>query len=79
MTRSSMKLLPLLASTLNKGKGVGAYNGVSGATAEWTFTDAGEPGKNIDDAKIVIKDVNGNPVLSVTGLLNSGNQQAHAE
>ena len=58
------------------GTGTGSYNGVSGATAEWTFTDAGEPGKN-DFAKIVIKDKNNVVVLSVSGYLNSGNQQAH--
>ncbi|HET6457847.1 MAG TPA: SBBP repeat-containing protein, partial [Nitrosopumilaceae archaeon] len=59
-----------------KGTGTGSYNGVSGATAEWTFTDAGEPGKN-DFAKLVIKDKNNVVVLSVSGYLNSGNQQAH--
>ena len=58
------------------GKGTGRYNGVAGATAEWTFTDAGEPGKN-DTAKIVIKDVNNVVVLTVSGNLKVGNQQAH--
>ncbi len=58
------------------GSGTGRYNGVSGATAEWVFTDAGEPGKN-DRAKILIKDVNGNVVLQVSGTLNNGNHQAH--
>ncbi len=58
------------------GKGTGRYNGVTGATAEWTFTDAGEPGKN-DTAKLVIKDAGSNVVLSVSGNLKSGNQQAH--
>lgn len=59
------------------GKGIGRYNGVSGARAEWTFTDAGEPGKN-DTATIKIWDANGNIVLSVSGKLNNGNHQAHA-
>ena len=59
-----------------KGTGTGSYNGVSGATAVWTFTDAGEPGKN-DFASLVIKDKNNIVVLSVSGYLNSGNQQAH--
>jgi hypothetical protein len=58
------------------GTGKGSYNGVSGATAEWTFTDAGEPGKN-DFAKLVIRDKNNVIVLSVSGNLKDGNQQAH--
>jgi hypothetical protein len=57
------------------GTGTGSYNGVSGATATWTFTDAGEPGKN-DHATIVIK-VGTTTVLSVSGNLDKGNQQAH--
>jgi hypothetical protein len=57
------------------GTGTGSYNGVSGATATWTFTDAGEPGKN-DHATIVIK-VGSTTVLSVSGNLDKGNQQAH--
>lgn len=60
------------------GSGVGSYNGVAGANAEWTFTDAGEPGKN-DLASITIKDASNNVVLVVKGLLNNGNQQAHKE
>jgi hypothetical protein len=58
------------------GSGKGRYNGVSGATAKWTFTDAGEPGKD-DFAEIAIADVNGNTVLTVSGFLNRGNHQAH--
>ncbi len=60
-----------------KGKGTGRYNGVSGATAEWTFTDAGEPGKGKDSAKILIKDKDGNVKLNAEGVLNGGNHQAH--
>ncbi|GFO96009.1 uncharacterized protein) Fragment, partial [groundwater metagenome] len=60
------------------GTGTGRYNGVSGFKAEWTFTDAGEPGKN-DFAKIVIKDASSNVILSVSGKLNNGNHQAHKE
>jgi hypothetical protein len=60
------------------GSGTGRYNGVSGATAQWVFTDAGEPGMN-DLARLLIKDVDGNVVLVVAGNLNSGNQQAHKE
>ena len=59
------------------GTGTGKFNGVDGATAQWTFTDAGEPGKN-DQAKIVIKDKFGTIVLKTLLLkLDVGNQQAH--
>lgn len=61
------------------GKGTGRYNGASGATAEWRFTDAGEPGGN-DSARILIRDAEGTVVLDVpeTTLFN-GNHQAHGE
>lgn len=59
-----------------EGTGMGRYNGVSGATAHWIFTDAGEPGK-MDMAKIMIKDAGGATVLTVSGNLKSGTQQAH--
>lgn len=58
------------------GKGIGRYNGVSGYTAKWTFTDAGEPGVN-DYATITILDPANNSVLTVSGLLLNGNHQAH--
>ena len=58
------------------GSGHGRYNGIPGATAEWTFTDAGEPGRN-DLVKIVIKDANDQIVLSVSSTLQpGGNHQA---
>lgn len=57
------------------GTGTGSLNGVSGATATWIFTDAGEPGKK-DNATIVITDGSG-IVLTVSGNLHNGNQQAH--
>jgi len=60
------------------GKGLGRYNGVSGYSAKWTFTDAGEPG-TADYATITIVDPASNPVLTVSGLLKNGNQQAHAD
>lgn len=59
-----------------KGTGTGRYNGVAGATAEWTFVDAGEPGK-ADVATLKVKDVNNNVVLDVSGTLAGGNIQAH--
>ena len=60
-----------------EGKGSGRYNGVSGATALWTFTDASQPGRN-DTAAIRIFDAGGNLVLEVANNLNSGNHQAHS-
>ncbi|MBI2876347.1 MAG: hypothetical protein HYY20_05650 [Candidatus Tectomicrobia bacterium] len=69
---------PVAGFDTYKGEGTGRYNGVSGATAAWTFTDAGEPGGG-DFAEIVITDANGNNVLTVSGFLNRGNHQAHKE
>jgi hypothetical protein len=58
------------------GTGTGTFNGQA-ATISFTFTDAGEPGKN-DTATITIQS-GSSTVLSVTGTLNSGNQQAHQD
>lgn len=58
------------------GKGNGRYNGVSGYTAKWKFTDAGEPGVN-DYATITVYDPANNPVATFSGNLSKGNQQAH--
>jgi len=60
------------------GTGTGTYNGVAGATASWTMTDAGEPGVN-DTFQIKIKNAGGTTVLDVSGKLQKGNQQAHDE
>ncbi len=60
------------------GAGTGLLDGAPGASANWTFTDAGEPGTN-DTTTIVIKDSDGTVVLSVSGDLESGNQQAHTD
>ena len=60
------------------GQGTGTLNGVTGATASWTFTDAGEPGRS-DTARITIRNAGGVTVLEVSGTLNNGNQQAHHE
>ncbi len=67
---------PLTVFDTYAGEGVGSYDGVAGATATWTLTDAGEPGKN-DAFRIMIQDVNGNSVLDASGTLNGGNHQAH--
>lgn len=60
-----------------KGFGAGRFNGESGYSISFVFTDAGEPGTE-DTARITIKDPNGNVVLSVsTTVLDKGNHQAH--
>lgn len=58
------------------GAGTGRLNNQPGATATWTFTDVGEPG-TADMATIEIKDAANNVVLTVSGYLDRGNQQAH--
>lgn len=58
--------------------GTGRYNGVTGASAEWEFTDKGEPGKD-DTVRLKIVDAGGNIVVDIDGKLKVGNQQAHAE
>lgn len=58
------------------GSGTGRYKGVDGATAEWTLTDAGEPGKR-DTFRIKVTTAGGNVVLNATGKLSAGNNQAH--
>jgi uncharacterized protein with FMN-binding domain len=60
------------------GSGVGRYNGRSGYTIEFDFTDAGEPGVN-DHAYIKITAPNQSVVLLVEGYLNKGNHQAHRD
>lgn len=63
-----------------EGKGTGRYNGQSGATAEWIFTDAGEPGRDDRIKKLIIRDAGGNVVLFVPEpgkTLTYGNHQAH--
>jgi hypothetical protein len=60
--------------------GTGRYNGVSGATVEWKFTDAGEPGKSDKIVKLKITDASSNVVLDISDLaLSVGNHQAHPE
>jgi hypothetical protein len=60
------------------GVGTGELNGVAGASANWTFTDHGEPGTN-DTVNMTIRDKNGVVVLMTVGTvkLTSGNHQAH--
>jgi hypothetical protein len=59
------------------GAGTGKLDGVDGATAEWTLTDAGEPGTQ-DTFSLTVKDADGNVVLSFSQKrLTYGNHQAH--
>lgn len=67
---------PVAGFDTYKGTGTGRLNGVSGATAKWVFTDAGEPGVN-DYATISITD--GVNTYTFSGNLQNGNQQAHPE
>jgi hypothetical protein len=67
---------PSAAFNTYVGSGVGTFNGVPGATINFTFTDAGEPG-SADVASYAIADADGNLVLSASGNLDKGNQQAH--
>jgi hypothetical protein len=67
---------PSAAFNTYTGSGVGRFNGVSGATIDFLFTDAGEPGTE-DSASYTIHDADGNLVLTASGNLDNGNQQAH--
>jgi DNA gyrase/topoisomerase IV subunit B len=68
---------PAAGFDTHSGTGAGRFNGISGATIQWTFTDAGEPGRN-DFASIIIRNASGQVVLNVSGFLRNGNHQAHA-
>ena len=62
-----------------RGSGTGSYNSVPGAVATWYFTDAGEPGTR-DFVRYVIKSSATGPiVLSISGYLTNGNQEALLE
>ena len=69
---------PVAGFDTYKGTGTGRYNGVDGATIEWKFTDDGEPGTG-DHVDLLIKDAGNAVVLTVSGLLDRGNHQAHAD
>lgn len=67
---------PAAAFDTYTGTGNGRYNNQPGATAEWTFTDAGQPGRG-DHVDLRIWDAGGALVLEVFGYLQGGNHQAH--
>ena len=60
------------------GQGTGVLNGVAGASATFSFTDAGEPGRG-DRATITITDASGNVVFDISDveIEPGGNHQAH--
>ena len=58
------------------GSGTGRYNGVSGATIEFTFTYAVESGTD-DEATILIKDAGGATLPDISSNRDKGNHQAH--
>jgi hypothetical protein len=59
------------------GHGEGKFNGVSGYYVEFTFNDAGEPGKDTDWGWIKVTNSGGGIVMEYSGLLISGNHQSH--
>jgi len=67
---------PVAGFDTYKGTGTGRLNGLSGATAEWKFTDDGEPG--VDDHAF-IKITDGVNTYTFSGNLKNGNQQAHPQ
>ena len=67
---------PVAGFNTFEGSGMGLLNGAPGASIEFLFTDAGEPG--IDDwAEIVIRDSSSNVILNISGYLAKGNHQTH--
>ncbi len=69
---------PIASFDTHRGSGTGRLNGVSGAVAQWVFTDAGEPGTSDKIVSLRILSPGGTPVLEITdALLANGNHQAH--
>lgn len=68
---------PAAGFDLYAGQGTGRLDGTGGATVEFVFTDAGEPGSE-DTMAITIRDAGGQVVVQAAGLLlRGGNHQAH--
>ena len=72
---SISQAMPSAPFNTYKGTGAGKVNGTTAASVEWTFTDGGEPGTR-DRATIVIKGRTGNVIMTTTGYISNGNQQA---
>jgi hypothetical protein len=60
----------------HSGGGTGTIDGQDGATVEWTFIDAGEPGIRNDNGQLVIKNAAGETVLELSGRISNGNHIA---
>jgi hypothetical protein len=60
-----------------KGSGSGSCNGVPGATADWYFTDEGEPGTQDDVVSLSITCADGSTVTAAGQNNVQGNFQAH--
>ena len=62
-----------------EGTGTGTFNNEPGATIQFIFIDAGEPGAGADMARYFIRDASGNVVLDcpLQVLDQGGNHQAH--
>ena len=56
----------------HSGTGTGTLNGETGAQAQWTFVDNGDPGVAKDTGQILIKNASGETVLTVSGKLTAG-------
>jgi hypothetical protein len=63
------------AAPARQGQGTGTLNGVAGATIRFSFTDAGEPGRE-DTAEFTIMGPNG-AIAYDGGAIDGGNHQAH--
>lgn len=61
-----------------QGAGTGLFNHEPGATIEFVFVDAGEPGRD-DTASIKVWNSDGDLVLDVAGNIKKGNIQAHKD
>ncbi len=67
---------PAASFDRHSGLGKGTLNGEPGYLVHWRFTDAGEPGEDRDFAGYTITGPDGSIVLSASGLLDDGNQNA---
>jgi hypothetical protein len=76
LTSASCSVNPETGVATLVGTGTGKYNGGSGATIQFTITDAGEPGRN-DFFSVLVIDAGSNQVLNASGNLTFGNQQFH--
>ena len=69
---------PFATFDVHSGEGTGRLDGVAGATIEWSFSDAGEPGRRTDRSWIKVTTPGGTAgdALSVSRFVGQGNHQA---